>query len=150
MMMTPSLLAKILKVWCWHDQSNKRYGRYVIWHHSICGQWPWAFLDGHFECNSMAAPTGLEFSISTRRFGGDVVSPWVTKHWANHRATNHHHRKQGWNTCILELFYSRKQKKRPSLYAALLTQWFKFFILFANWYVTRINARITFKTGIQI
>ena len=47
----------------------------------------------------------------------------------------------GWNGCILELPYSRKQKKRPCLYAALLTQWCILFLtLFANWYVTTINA----------
>ena len=32
----------------------------------------------------MAAPKGLEFSSSTLALCGDVVSPWVTEHWANH------------------------------------------------------------------
>ena len=35
----------------------------------------------------MAAPKGLEFSRSPCRFCGDVVSPWVTEHWANLGAT---------------------------------------------------------------
>ena len=87
MMMTASLLDKNVNVWCWHDQSNQSDCRYnVVWHHFICGQWPWAFLGGHFWCNSMAAPKGLEFSSSTLRLGSDVLSPWMTKPWANHSA----------------------------------------------------------------
>jgi hypothetical protein len=110
----------------------------------------------------MAVLKGLEFSSSHRRFCGDVVSPWVTEHWANHGATREHYQhlrsvfsascptttestELGWNTCILELPYSRKQKKTPCLYTALLTQCF--FTLFANWYVISINAKITCKTG---
>ena len=57
-----SLLAKILKVWCWHDQSNQSYSRYnVIWSHFICGQWPWAFLDGTSNVNLWQHPRGLNF-----------------------------------------------------------------------------------------
>ena len=81
------LLVKILKVWCWHDQCNQSYCRCNVILHFISGQWPWAFLDGHFYCNSMAAPKGLEFSSSTLRLGDDDVSSWVTEHWDNHGAT---------------------------------------------------------------
>ena len=130
MMMTASFLAKILKVWCWHDRSNQSYGRYnVIWRHFIFGQWPWDLLDGHFQCKSTAAPKGLKFPSSTCRFCGDVVSPSVTEHWANHGTTRKHYQPQrsvfsagcptttesaelGWKkTCILELSYSRKQNR---------------------------------------
>ena len=112
--------------------------------------------------------TRLEFSSSTLRFGSDVVSAWVTEYWANHCATREHYQplrsvfsafsagcrttestELGWNTCILELPYSRKQKRDHVCMEALLTQWF-FYILFykvCNWYVTRINAKITCKTG---
>jgi hypothetical protein len=42
------LLAKIVKVRFWHDQSNQSYCTYnVIWR-NFCGQWPWAFLEGNF------------------------------------------------------------------------------------------------------
>ena len=78
----------------------------------------------------MAAPKGLEFSSSPSRFCGDVVSPWdewqktepITAQLEN--ITNLYFSvfsagcptttvstELGWNTCILELPYSRKQKK---------------------------------------
>jgi hypothetical protein len=114
----------------------------------------------------MAAPRVLEFSSSPCRFCDDVVSPWVTEHWANHGATREHYQpltyvfstscptttestELDWNTCILELPYSRKQNNSPCSYAALLTQWLFCLIIclhclqISMWHV--INAKICKK-----
>jgi hypothetical protein len=67
-------------------------------------------------------------SSSPHRFWGDIGSPRVTEHWANHCATREHYQplhsvfsagcpttikstELDWNTCILLLPYSRKQKR---------------------------------------
>jgi hypothetical protein len=108
----------------------------------------------------MATPKGLDISSSTHRFCGDVVSPWVTEHWANHSTTREHYPR------LRSVFYAgcptttestkhlhfgaallKKGKKRPCFYATLLTQCFVYSLtLFANWYVSRINFKICKKS----
>ena len=62
----------------------------------------------------------------------------------------HHHNRKHWAR-LKHLYFGaallKKTKKRTCLYAALLTQCYMFFTLFANWYVTCINVKITCKTG---
>jgi hypothetical protein len=113
----------------------------VIWCH-FCGQWPRALLEGHLQYNSMVGPKGLKFWISTLykdwTLGECAMSPWVTEYWASHGAMlllsaglPHHHRKH-WAR-LKDLYFGaallKKTKKRPCLYAALLTHLYIFDIV---------------------
>jgi hypothetical protein len=124
---------------------------------------------GTSNVNLWQHPKGLNFWALPCRFCTDVVSPWVTDHWANYwanyGATREHYQplrsvfsagcpttdRKHWAR-LKHLYFGaallKKAKKRLFVCGFINSKiFFTSFALFANWYVTRINAKITCKTG---
>lgn len=109
-------------------QSNKSYQRKKLWF--IYGQWSWDFLDGHCQCNSMAAPKGAEAAGPKWALPVGAVVLWVTLTWANHFQTDKIN--DTCTLCFLWLpFHHRKHSERLK---QLHSEAIIFFTLFANWY----------------